>query len=78
MDYNHSALDILNSLPDNSRVLYMRALVNARLGKENKAAELLVKAVEKEPSLRFRVNLDPEMSVLASKYNLLKDDEEPG
>ena len=78
MDYNHSALDILNSLPNNSRVLYMRALVNARLGKENKAAELLVKAVEKEPSLRFRVNLDPEMSVLASKYNLLKDDEEPG
>ena len=78
MDYNHSALDILNSLPDNSRVLYMRALVNARLGRENKAAELLVKAVGKEPSLRFRVNLDPEMSVLASKYNLLKDDEEPG
>ena len=78
MDYNHSALDILNSLPDNSRVLYMRALVNARLGRENKAAELLVKAVGKEPSLRFRVNLDPEMSALASKYNLLKDDEESG
>lgn len=78
MDYNHSALDILDSLPNNSRVLYMRALVNARLGKESRAAELLVKAVEKEPSLRFRVNLDPEMSVLAAKYNLLKDDEEAG
>lgn len=75
MDYNHSALEILNSLPDNSRVLYMRALVNARIGREMEAAELLTKAVEKEPSLRFRVNLDPEISVLASKYRLIKEPE---
>lgn len=73
MDYNHSALEILNSLPDNSRVLYMRALVNARLNREEEAAELLVRAVEREPSLRFRVNLDPEMSVLASKYKLAEE-----
>lgn len=73
LDYNHSALDILNSLPSSSRVLYMRALVNARLGEEDKAAEQLVKGVEMEPSLRFRVNLDPELSALATKHNLIFD-----
>ena len=73
LDYNHSALDILNSLPGSSRVLYMRALVNARLGEEDKAAEQLVKGVEMEPSLRFRVNLDPELSALATKHNLIFD-----
>ncbi len=73
LDYNHSALDILTSLPSSSRVLYMRALVNARLGEEDKAVEQLVKGVEREPSLRFRVNLDPELSALATKHNLRFD-----
>ncbi|MCQ2143057.1 MAG: hypothetical protein MJY56_03205 [Bacteroidales bacterium] len=68
--YNLTALDILSRLGVKApKVLYLEAVIKARLGDEREAARLYLKAVELEPSMRYRANLDPELSELAKKYN---------
>lgn len=68
--YNLTALDILSRLGEKDpKVLYLEAVIKARLGDEREAARLYLKAVELEPSMRYRANLDPELSELAKKYN---------
>lgn len=64
-DYNHSALDILNSLDDTDpRVCYMKALVLSRLGVSGEAMKYFELALNYDPYLMYRANLDPEMSGL--------------
>lgn len=53
-------------------VFYLRAIVKVRLGKEREAVDDLLQAVEIEPQLRFRANLDPELSALMLKYRLFE------
>lgn len=62
-DYNHSALDVLRDLDgENPRVCYLLALVLSRLRQDEEALKYLKLSVALEPSIKFRVNLDPEMS----------------
>lgn len=68
--YNLTALDILSRLDGaDARVLYLEAVINARLGDMREAARLYLKSVALEPSMRYRANLDPELSEIAEKYN---------
>lgn len=64
-DYNWSALDILDNLrEDSARVLYLKTIIYSRLGKYSQAAEAFSRCIEKDPSMTFRANLDPEVSEL--------------
>jgi hypothetical protein len=65
--YDHTALDILEKLDSQQpKVCYLMAMTYARLGKYGRAREFLGRAVGQMPALRFRANLDPELSELAS------------
>lgn len=70
LDYNASALDILEKLERTDKVLYMLALVKSRTGDEPEAVKLYMRACEMNPSYISRGNLDPEISSLISKYGL--------
>lgn len=62
-DYNHSALDVLQTLGDSDpKVCYLMAIVLSRLDQSEEALKYLKLSVALEPSMKFRVNLDPEMS----------------
>ncbi len=66
-DYNAHSLSILKALPDNDKVLYLRALIRARLGDFYLALKDLRASISLNPSLRHRANLDPELSSLTKK-----------
>lgn len=70
LDYNQSALSILKDLPKSAKRDYMLAVVYSRLGDERKAVELYVHACDQDASMRFRGNLDPEISALTKKYGI--------
>ncbi len=70
MDYNASALDILEGLQRSSRVNYLLAIVHSRMGRPRQAAEFYLKSCEQDPSLVHRGNLDPEIAALIEKYHL--------
>jgi len=66
-DYNHSALAVLEKLDDTvPEVCYLKAVVLSRLQQGEEALKYLKLSVAYDPHLRFRANLDPEMSVLAA------------
>lgn len=70
MDYNASALDILEKLEKTDRVHYMLAVIYSRTGKTKLAAEHYETACSLNPSYVHRGNLDPEISALIRKYGL--------
>jgi len=70
MDYNHSALEILEKLEATPRVQYMSAIIASRTGDESTAVNTYIQACYGDPSLVHRGNLDPEISSLIRKYNL--------
>ena len=70
MDYNASALDILEGLQRSSRVNYLLAIVHSRMGRPRQAVEFYLKSCEQDPSLVHRGNLDPEIAALIEKYHL--------
>jgi hypothetical protein len=62
-DYNHTALDVLQELSSkDSRVCYLMALVLSRLEQKKEAAKYLELAIAYDPMLKYRANLDPELS----------------
>jgi len=71
MDYNASAMKILESLPVSSKRDYLMAIAYSRNGNEKRAVECFVSSINQDPSMAFRGNLDPEISRLIEKYNLL-------
>lgn len=76
LGYDKAAYRILSGLKEPSAdMIYLTAVVAARLGKDKEALDLLTKACELKPMLRFRANLDPEMSELVRRYGLFKDEE---
>ncbi|MEG0455764.1 MAG: tetratricopeptide repeat protein, partial [Bacteroides sp.] len=75
LGYNEAALRICSAAKPTENILYMKAILHARIGDEGHAVELLKQAVEINPKLRFRGNLDPEISRLIKRYRLFKDDE---
>lgn len=75
MDYNASALSILEGLPDSPKREYMKAIVYARNGEERKAIQSYIYSVEKDQNMKFRANLDPEISHLIKKYSIKLDED---
>ena len=70
MDYNASALAILEALPEMDQVNYLLAVIYSRQGKDKEAVEHYLKACKQTPSYWHRGNLDPEISELIKRYNL--------
>ena len=77
MDYNASALQILEKLEKTAQVNYMLAVLYSRRGDEQKAVECYIRACSQDPTYVHRGNLDPEISVLIRRYglNAQRDDE---
>ena len=77
LGYDAAAYRILRALPnagDTADVQYMLAILAARLGDEEQAVRYFLRSVELRSSLKFRGNLDPEISRLIRRYNLFKED----
>ena len=73
LDYNASALAILEKLDRSAEVNYMLALVHARQGDERSAVEYYLHACAQNPAFVHRGNLDPEISALIRKYDLNRE-----
>ena len=62
-DYNHTALDVLQTLSkEEPKVCYLMAIVLSRLEQKEEASRYLDLAVAYDPMLKYRANLDPELS----------------
>ncbi len=72
MDYNASALDILEKLPDSPKRHYLLALLYSRTGKADDAARHYLDACRADRQYISRGNLDPEVSALVRAYGLDK------
>ena len=70
LDYNASALGILETLEPTAEVLYMRAVVYTRLGRVQEAVQCYVNSCELNPAYIHRGNLDPEIAALIKTYDL--------
>lgn len=73
LDYNASALSILEKLDRSAEVNYMLALVYARQGDERSAVECYLLACAQNGAFVHRGNLDPEISALIRKYDLNRE-----
>ena len=68
--YEETALEILAGIRQKSaKANYLAALVMARLDMKAEAMEYYSRSVIQDPSMRFRANLDPELSPLLRKLN---------
>ncbi len=76
MDYNMSALEILDRIEQTPKVRYMKAVLYSRLGDDEKAVQCYHDACKEDQSLVHRGNLDPEISVLIGRYGLNKEEDE--
>ena len=76
MDYNASAMQILERLEKTAQVNYMLAVLYSRRGDEQKAVECYVRSCSQDPSYVHRGNLDPEISVLIKRYGLNQQPED--
>ncbi|MBQ6761449.1 MAG: hypothetical protein IJP49_01725 [Bacteroidales bacterium] len=70
LDYNASALDILEPLERSDKVLYLLAILYSRRGDDRSAVENYLKACRLNPAFVHRGNLDPEISSLIRRYGL--------
>ena len=68
LDYNASALDILEKLERTDRVNYLLAILYSRRGDDKQAVECYLQACRQNPQFVHRGNLDPEISSLIKKY----------
>ena len=64
------ALRTLEGLSRTSDKLYLRAIAHSRLGDEREAVRCFRESTGKDPSKRWRGNLDPEIRSLIRKYGL--------
>ena len=76
LEYNATASNLLESLPyESAGIHYLLALAYSRRGLEAQAVEQLKKAVQMEPSYKYRGNLDPEIASIINKFSLFKEDD---
>ncbi|MCQ2220267.1 MAG: hypothetical protein MJZ12_02670 [Prevotella sp.] len=76
LDYNASALSILEELTPTAEVNYMLAVVYTRLGRIQEAVQCYMISCEQNPTYIHRGNLDPEISALIRMYDLNREDDE--
>ena len=70
LDYNASAMAVLEKLERTPQVNYMLAILYARKGDDRLAVKHYVDACRQDESFIFRGNLDPEIYVLIKRYGL--------
>ncbi len=75
LDYNASAMAILQDLEKTPKVNYMLAILYARKEDDAKAVQYYLDACREEPSYVHRGKLDPEIYVLIQRYGLDKDEQ---
>lgn len=73
MDYNASAMAVLEKLERTAPVNYMLAVLHSRKGEDREAVECYLRSCQQDPSYVFRGNLDPEISALIKQYGLNKE-----
>ena len=76
LDYNASAMAILQDLEKTPKVNYMLAILYARKEDDAKAVQYYLDACREEPSYVHRGKLDPEIYVLIQRYGLDKDEDD--
>ena len=74
LDYNATALQILESMDRTDKVNYMLAILYSRRGDYRNAVECYIRACSQNRRFVHRGNLDPEISDLVKKYGLNKED----
>ena len=75
LDYNASALDILERLPRSGKTNYMLAIIYSRTGRVKEAVQCYMDACSSDRSFVSRGNLDPEISALIARYGLNRQDD---
>ena len=70
LDYNASALAILEKQERSAPVDYMLALLYSRQGNDRNAVECYLRSCAQDGAYVHRGNLDPEISALIRKYDL--------
>ena len=76
LDYNASAMAILQGLERTPPVNYMLAIVYARNQDDQNAVQCYLDACKQDHSYVFRGNLDPEIYVLIQRYGLHKEEDD--
>ena len=76
MDYNASAMAILEGLPSSAQIEYLKAIIHSRRGETQQAVQCFLNAAGLDRSYYNRGNLDPEIRELIRTYNLDRRDEE--
>ncbi len=76
LDYNASALEVLESMERTDKVLYLLAILYSRRGDDRRAVESYLRACRLNPSFVHRGNLDPEIAGLIRRYGLDREPEE--
>lgn len=73
LGYDDAALEILEQLPASERCArtdYLAAIALSRLNKPQQGLERYLRAIQAEPVLKFRGNLDPEIQILYKQNNV--------
>lgn len=77
LGYDAAAYRILKAQPEaatTADIQYMLAILAARLEDEERAVQYFLRAVELRENLKYRGNLDPEISRLIRRYGLFRED----
>lgn len=74
MDYNASAMSILEKMDKTDKVNYLLAILYSRQGEERNAIQSYLRACRQNRSYIHRGNLDPEISTLIKKYGLNEEE----
>ena len=77
LDYDNTALSILQSLKDNESPQkdYLMAIAYCRIGNEDEAVDHYLSACRKDKSMIYRGNLDPEISSLTKRLGISFEDD---
>ena len=76
LDYNASALEVLEPMERTDKVLYLLAILYSRRGDDRRAVESYLRACRLNPSFVHRGNLDPEIAGLIRRYGLDRQQEQ--
>ena len=73
LGYDEAALEILKQLPakeKNAKTDYLSAIALSRINRPQEGLECYLKAIQADPVLKFRGNLDPEIQILYKQNNV--------
>ena len=76
MDYNATAMNVLEDMERTPRIRYLMAILYARSGDDTNAVQYYLDACREDRTLRFRGNLDPEIYVLIKRYGLDRQEDD--